>query len=97
MIAMGDGFFGGPGFMADGGWALGRAYSNAGLMITPDYDYSASTKRSYARHQGEANMVFCDGHVESPTLRFLFEATGDEPLSRWNRDHEPHRERLLKP
>ena len=46
------------------------------------------------RHQGKANVVFCDGHVESPTLPFLFEDTSDAALSRWNRDHLPHRERL---
>ncbi len=47
-----------------------------------------------ARHQGKANVVFCDGHVESPTLKFLFEDTSDEALRRWNRDHQPHREKL---
>ncbi len=47
-----------------------------------------------ARHQGKANVVFCDGHVESPTLQFLFEDTSDAALSRWNRDHLPHREKL---
>ena len=46
------------------------------------------------RHQGKANVVFCDGHVESPTLKFLFEDTSDAALNRWNRDHLPHRERL---
>ena len=44
------------------------------------------------RHQGKANVAFCDGHVESPTLGFLFEDTSDAALSRWNRDHQPHRE-----
>jgi prepilin-type processing-associated H-X9-DG protein/prepilin-type N-terminal cleavage/methylation domain-containing protein len=48
----------------------------------------------FVRHQGKANVVFCDGHVESPTLQFLFEDTSDEALSRWNRDHLPHREKL---
>src|ERR1035437_581225 len=47
-----------------------------------------------ARHQGKANVVFCDGHVESPTLQFLFEDTSDAALVRWNRDHQPHREKL---
>jgi len=49
---------------------------------------------THQRHQGKANVVFCDGHVESPTLAFLFEDTSDEALSRWNRDHQPHREKL---
>jgi prepilin-type processing-associated H-X9-DG protein len=47
-----------------------------------------------ARHQGKANVMFCDGHVESPTLQFLFEDTSDAALVRWNRDHLPHREKL---
>ena len=51
---------------------------------------------AYQRHQGHANVVFCDGHVESPTLPFLFTDTSDTALSRWNRDHQPHRE-LLAP
>ena len=47
-----------------------------------------------SRHQGEANVLFCDGHIESPKLQFLFEDTSDEALSRWNLDHLPHREQL---
>jgi hypothetical protein len=27
-------------------------------------------------------------------LQFLFEDTSDAALVRWNRDHQPHRERL---
>ena len=48
-----------------------------------------------SRHQGKANVVFCDGHVESPRATFVFEDTNDLALVRWNRDHRPHRERLL--
>jgi hypothetical protein len=32
---------------------------------------------------GKANVVFCAGHVESPTLPFLFEDTSDAALARW--------------
>jgi len=46
------------------------------------------------RHQGKANVVFCDGHVESPSLHFLLEDTSDQALMRWNRDHLPHQDRL---
>jgi hypothetical protein len=42
----------------------------------------------------KANVVFSGGQVESPTLQFLFADTSDAALSRWNRDHQPHRERL---
>jgi prepilin-type N-terminal cleavage/methylation domain-containing protein/prepilin-type processing-associated H-X9-DG protein len=54
----------------------------------------AHSKTAPSRHQGHANVVFCDGHVESPTLQFLFVDTSDYALSRWNRDHLPHRENL---
>jgi hypothetical protein len=45
-------------------------------------------------------VVFCDVHVESPTLQFLFEDTSDAALVRWNRslrtatNHLPHRQKL---
>jgi prepilin-type processing-associated H-X9-DG protein len=85
MIAMGDGFAGGNGVIRDGVGNLERAYG------IPDFGVTA---RAYARHQGKANVVFCDGHVESPTLQFLFEDASDAALARWNRDHLPHREKL---
>jgi len=91
-IAIGDGFFGNNGLIGDGSWNLWR--SKAATKYLGDAEYAGSTKRSYARHQGKANVVFCDGHVESPTLEYLFEDTSDEALSRWNRDHQPHREKL---
>lgn len=50
---------------------------------------------SYQRHQGRENVVFCDDHVESPTLKFLYLETNDEALSRWNHDHLPHSDILL--
>jgi len=46
------------------------------------------------RHQAKANVVFCDGHVESPTLKSLFQDRSDAALVRWNRDHLSHRDRL---
>jgi prepilin-type processing-associated H-X9-DG protein/prepilin-type N-terminal cleavage/methylation domain-containing protein len=86
MMAIGDDFYGGNGVVHDGGLLIGRT---SGLQ-----DYYGSTGRSYARHQGKANVVFCDGHVEPPTLESLFVETNDTVLVRWNRDHLPHRERL---
>jgi len=56
--------------------------------------FIADSKTAYTRHQGKANVGLCDGHVESPTLQFLFADTSDAALSAWNRDHQPHRERL---
>ena len=86
MIAMGDGFLGANGKIRDGVGNLERAYGR----IFADF---GGTPRAYARHQGKANVVFCDGHIESPTLQFLFADTSDAALSRWNRDHLPHREK----
>jgi prepilin-type processing-associated H-X9-DG protein/prepilin-type N-terminal cleavage/methylation domain-containing protein len=88
MMAIGDGFMGGGGIIRDGELVMWRNDS-----VTNEY-YIGSTKRSYALHQGKANVVFCDGHVESPTLQFLFEDASDAALSSWNRDHLPHREKL---
>ena len=86
MMAIGDGFEGGNAGIQDGSYLFWRT---DGVR-----DEMGSTKRSNARHQGKANVVFCDGHVESPTLQFLFEDTSDAALARWNRDHLPHREKL---
>lgn len=86
MMAIGDGFVGGNGVLEDGAWILWRTYGLTNNL--------GGTKRAYARHQGNANVVFCDGHVESPALQFLFDDTNAAALVRWNRDHQPHRERL---
>jgi len=85
MMAVGDGFIGNDVSVQDGTSFFWRTMTG---------DFFGSTKRSYARHQGRANVVFCDGHVESPTLDFLFKDTSDAALVRWNRDHLPHREKL---
>ncbi len=69
--AIGDGFMGGNGIIRDGELIMWKNYN-----VTNEY-YPGSTKRSYALHQGKSNVVFCDGHVESPTLQFLFEDTSD--------------------
>jgi prepilin-type N-terminal cleavage/methylation domain-containing protein/prepilin-type processing-associated H-X9-DG protein len=86
MMALGDGFKGGNGAVVDGIGALWRSQDTQ--------DKLGSTKRSFSRHQGKANVAFCDDHVESPTLKFLFDDTSDAALARWNRDHLPHRDRL---
>jgi prepilin-type processing-associated H-X9-DG protein/prepilin-type N-terminal cleavage/methylation domain-containing protein len=94
MFAIGDAFFGSPSIIVDGVNVLGRASDSVVSSLGHGFPDPESTKRSFARHQGKANVVFCDGHVESPTLQFLFEDTSDAVLVRWNRDHLPHREKL---
>src|SRR5262245_16030907 len=44
-----------------------------------------------ARHQGGANMVFCDGHVEFAPKKYWTNKT-DAIRRRWNRDNKPHPE-----
>jgi prepilin-type processing-associated H-X9-DG protein/prepilin-type N-terminal cleavage/methylation domain-containing protein len=88
MIALGDGFIGHDNIILGGVSGLCRTYDSNWLWGAKD------DSNALSRHQGKANVVFCDGHVESPTLKFLFEDTSDEALSRWNRDHLPHGEKL---
>jgi prepilin-type processing-associated H-X9-DG protein/prepilin-type N-terminal cleavage/methylation domain-containing protein len=87
MLAVGDGFEGHDHILVGGASEMGRIYD---LPNT----YKNDSNEAFLRHRGKANVVFCDGHVESPTLQFLFEDTSDAALVRWNRDHQPHREKL---
>jgi prepilin-type N-terminal cleavage/methylation domain-containing protein/prepilin-type processing-associated H-X9-DG protein len=86
MMALGDGFTGHDNFLLGGESRIWRTYYLPSDLKPNSKDLS--------RHQGKLNIVFCDGHVESPTLKFLFEDTSDVALVRWNRDHLPHREKL---
>lgn len=87
MMAIGDGFHGNGTEIFSGQDLFWRHRSYIGFLD------AAPAKR---RHLAKANVVFCDGHGESPTLKSIFEDTTDAALSRWNRDHLPHRE-LLQP
>lgn len=87
MMAIGDGFHGNGAEIFSGQDLFWRHDSYTGFRdATP----------AKARHLAKANVAFCDGHVESPTLKFLFEDTTDAALAGWNRDHLPHRD-LLPP
>jgi len=92
MIAIADGFEG----TADG--RLRGAFDNI-MRDLPD-PRRPTGQRDYAteyvrrRHQGHVNVVFCDGHVEDMKLERVFFDRTDPALRRWNRDNEPHRERL---
>jgi len=62
-----------------------------GMLFAPFVDLATiESSHLYTRHKGRANVVFCDGHVESPTMRFLFADRSEAALIRWNRDHLPH-------
>jgi prepilin-type processing-associated H-X9-DG protein len=99
MMALGDGLDGGyfPQLcINDGSRFLRRlpVVTERGGEREPYNDRTGSTQRAKRRHRGKANVLFCDGHAESPALIFLFQATNDAALVRWNRDHLPHPDRL---
>jgi prepilin-type processing-associated H-X9-DG protein len=53
-----------------------------------------STNRAFwpgRSHNGRANMLFADGHVESARQTNWVAAT-ETARRRWNNDHEPHPE-----
>jgi prepilin-type N-terminal cleavage/methylation domain-containing protein/prepilin-type processing-associated H-X9-DG protein len=89
MMAVGDGFEGNDGIVDElaGLYRGGPRTNNFGY-------YEGSTQHAAARHSGRATIVYCDGHVESPTFRLLFQETNDAALRLWNRDNQPHRENL---
>ena len=74
--------------------ALGDSFEGNWLFMRKPIEVFEQWGNILTRHERKANVVFCDGHVESPTLKFLFEDTSDTALRRWNRDNEPHREKL---
>ncbi len=72
--------------------AIGDVF-NGGVLFWRDVKMGNSEK-ACSRHQAEANVVFCDDHVESLTAKSVLAGTNDAVLARWNRDHLPHREKL---
>ncbi|MEI6358303.1 MAG: prepilin-type N-terminal cleavage/methylation domain-containing protein [Verrucomicrobiota bacterium] len=84
--ALGDSFTGWPTAIQDGSGVLWR---NKGAE-----ERLGSTARAKRRHGGNANIAFADSHVEAVPLQTLFVEESDAALSRWNRDHQPHRDRL---
>ncbi|MBI4661766.1 MAG: hypothetical protein HY735_23335 [Verrucomicrobia bacterium] len=79
--------------MIEGGGMLLRSLP----LVRPVFQVSAaecenSVRERSKRHGGIANVAFCDGRVASLKLQALFFDESDEALSRWNNDHEPHRE-----
>jgi prepilin-type processing-associated H-X9-DG protein/prepilin-type N-terminal cleavage/methylation domain-containing protein len=84
MIAAGDIEPGSPG----GGFFWSSAYFD-----------TLNTDRSYwpgRGHNGAANMLFCDGHVES-ARQTNWVSSSATARSRWNNDHEPHPETWARP
>jgi prepilin-type processing-associated H-X9-DG protein/prepilin-type N-terminal cleavage/methylation domain-containing protein len=91
MIAIGDALFGTLAtYVVPTVTDLARADSATG------YGFEAGTlaqvhQGSVRMHDGRANVLFCDGHVESSRFQTLFFDSDDASLRRWNRDNDPHR------
>lgn len=83
MIALGDGMVGWKDTIRDGTHVLGRT--------TQAVEFHGSSARSRKRHQGSANIVFADGHLERISLESLFAEDSDLALRRWNRNNQPVR------
>ena len=79
MMAIGDSYYGGDIFCR-----LTGSGSN----------YARFLQFAASRHSKLLNVLFCDGHVGSPTLTWLFSGKNELALANWNRDHQPHREQL---
>jgi len=87
---------------------MGLRYSGSGYFGLPHYypqrtagtpeEVAEQTKKSRQmearRHLGRFNVVFIDNHVEALRPERLF-GMSDEEMSRWNNDHQPHREALV--
>ena len=68
--------------------AVDRIGFEEGALMTVD-ERRSSHQFIKKRHNARANMVFCDGHVE--TLKFSRLYSSDpSSLCRWNNDNQPH-------
>ncbi len=74
--------------------AIGDTFDGGGTFKRRGLDRLRQRDNDLSRHGGRANMIFCDQHVESPQQTLLFEDLSNAALVRWNRDHQPHRDRL---
>lgn len=75
-----------------------RALKNpAGISYNANMDPTANspdhTEWPSSRHSGRADLLFCDGHVESPKRGDVIDPKLDNPWrNRWNNDNQPHNE-----
>ncbi|HZI31694.1 MAG TPA: hypothetical protein VFF11_05095, partial [Candidatus Binatia bacterium] len=94
MLAFGDGFSGNKELVLDVSGFLSRNVDWIGNRDQKHLNYGQISRWVHERHHERANMVFCDGHVQTQTLKYLFQDTDAGALAQWNRDHQPHREQL---
>lgn len=75
------------------GFPGGKTFAGAGAFDVCSKDPS---KWPGTSHNGRANMLFCDGHVETGRQTNWTAAT-DTARRRWNNDQEPHPETWERP
>ena len=88
MIAVGDAFIEAAGDVIQTDVILGMNFSQG---VKPPSEFSRTASK---RHAGKLNVVFCEGHVEAPRIKALFDRQNPEGLRRWNADNLPHKEML---
>jgi prepilin-type processing-associated H-X9-DG protein len=65
------------------------------ISRTPDSkEWAGSHSRVLNRHDGKLVILFADGHANALSLKRFFENEDDAAFRMWNRDNQPHRERL---
>lgn len=75
-----------------------RALKNpSGIAFNANMDPTANspehTEWPSSRHSGRADLLFCDGHVESPRRGEVIDPKPDNAWrNRWNNDDQPHNE-----
>jgi prepilin-type N-terminal cleavage/methylation domain-containing protein/prepilin-type processing-associated H-X9-DG protein len=74
--------------------AIADDYNTSVVLMRRNLSEIASFGNFLIRHQGKANVLFCEGHIESLKLTSMFEDQSDSALAQWNRDHLPHRDQL---
>jgi prepilin-type N-terminal cleavage/methylation domain-containing protein/prepilin-type processing-associated H-X9-DG protein len=94
MLAIGDGFRSRVDRYIEEG--LGQLFRHTSRSIATPEHKAQQMRTVMRRHSGRLNQVFCDGHVEALKIDQIYFDTDDTALRRWNRDNEPHRERVPK-
>ena len=70
--------------------AAGTIVFNANLHVTAVN--SPNPQWPSNRHNYRTDLVFCDGHVESPKRNDVIDPNQNYWRARWNNDHNPHTE-----
>lgn len=61
--------------------------------MDPTANSPAHTEWPSSRHNNRTDLLFCDGHVESPLRAPVIDPKPNNPWrSRWNNDNQPHNE-----